>query len=351
VKAQEKVYVEMLGNSALPLLSELIREAYALGALPYFEQADISVMREFMLGCSREQLDLYFTRKAELISAMDVYVLIGGQENKYEFSDVPKDKMELFLTAQRKIVNERMKKRYIVLKAPNYGMAQMMNRSLRSMEHYYFQACTFDYTRLGKEMANLAALMERTNQVRIVARDTDLTLSIKDMPIVKCDGRANLPDGEIFTAPLKTSINGHIRFNAPSSYRGTNFSDISLKFHEGRIVQASANNSEALHAILDIDDGARFIGEFAMGLNPFVREPVNDILFDEKMTGSIHLTPGQAYPFADNGNRSKIHWDLILSMQAAHGGGSVFFDDVLVQQDGLFVLDELKGLNPGNFGA
>ena len=157
----------------------------------------------------------------------------------------------------------------------------------------------------------------------------------------------NIPDGECFTAPVRDSINGKILFNASTIYRGTPFDDIHLTFEKGRVVAHECSNNEALGKILDSDEGARYIGEFALGFHPFIEKPMRDILFDEKIRGSLHLALGQAYEEADNGNRSSVHWDLVLLQEP---GGEIYFDDVLVRKDGKFVLPELAGLNPEVLG-
>ncbi len=222
-----------------------------------------------------------------------------------------------------------------------------------------------------------------------------MEFSIKDIPNVKCFGLRNIPDGEVYTAPVRESVNGVISYNTPSNYQGFTFENITFEFKDGKIVKATANNTEKINQILDSDEGARYIGEFAIGVNPYVLKPMKDTLFDEKIAGSIHFTPGQAYkqasdegaryigefaigvnPYvlkpmkdtlfdekiagsihftpgqaykqANNGNRSSIHWDLVLIQREEWGGGEIWFDDKLVRKDGIFVLDELKGLNPEN---
>jgi aminopeptidase len=225
-------------------------------------------------------------------------------------------------------------------------MAQQAQMSTESFEEFYFDTCTMDYTKMSNAMDPLKELMEKTDKVRIIAPGTDLTFSIKDIPVIKCDGELNIPDGEIFTAPVKDSVNGTLAYNTQTLYDGKVFSDVILKFKNGKIIEATANNHEAINKILDTDDGARYVGEFAIGVNPFVTKPMLDTLFDEKIAGSIHFTPGNSYDEAPNGNKSKVHWDMVLIQREDWGGGEIYFDDVLIRKDGLFVIDELKGLNP-----
>jgi aminopeptidase len=236
--------------------------------------------------------------------------------------------------------------RWVVLRWPNESMAQLSRMSTEAFEEFYFRVCTMDYAAMSEALRPLRELMERTERVRLVAPDTDLSFSIADIPAVPCDGHRNIPDGEVYTAPVRDSVEGTIRYNAPSVYQGVTHEDVRFRFESGRIVEATSSNTPHLLKVLDTDEGARYVGEFAIGFNPHITRPMNDILFDEKIAGSIHFTPGAAYREADNGNRSQVHWDLVLMMDPDHGGGEVWFDDVLVRRDGSFVLEELQGLNP-----
>ena len=205
-----------------------------------------------------------------------------------------------------------------------------------------------DYGKMSDAMTALQKLMEKTDKVRLVAPGTDLRFSIKGLPAIKCAGTCNIPDGEVYTAPVKDSVNGVISYNAPSMQQGLKYENVRLEFKNGKIVSATSNYPEQINKIFDTDDGSRYVGEFAIGVNPYVNVPMGDILFDEKIAGSIHFTPGCCYDECDNGNRSSIHWDLVLIMTEKYGGGEIYFDDVLVRKNGLFVLPELECLNPEN---
>ena len=195
-------------------------------------------------------------------------------------------------------------------------------------------------------MDNLVDLMNRTDKVRLIAKDTDLTFSIKDIPAVKCAGSCNIPDGEVYTAPVRDSIHGVITYNTPSEYNSFTFEQVRLTFENGKIVACDGNDPARLEQIFNTDEGARYVGEFAIGVNPYITKPMNNILFDEKIAGSIHFTPGNCYDDAPNGNHSAIHWDLVLMMTPEYGGGEIWFDEVLIRKDGRFVLPELECLNP-----
>jgi aminopeptidase len=198
----------------------------------------------------------------------------------------------------------------------------------------------------------LADLMNKTDKVHIVGPGTDFSFSIKGIGSVACTGERNIPDGECFSAPVKDSVNGVIQFNTASLYQGTEFKNIRYEMKNGKIVEASAGeNTAKLNDILDTDEGARYFGEWSLGFNPYVLHPMKDTLFDEKIAGSFHFTPGNAYdPPGGNGNTSSIHWDTVLIQRADYGGGEIFFDDRLIRKDGLFVIPELEGLNPDRLG-
>jgi aminopeptidase len=347
VKAGEKVYINSYGFEAKPLIRCLIKEVYEAGAYPYVKIEDMSVLREIMLGCNQEQLGFLFENELEKVKAMDVYIGIGASENAAELKDVPMEKLMMFTEAEKKVVEERNTNcRYLALRYPNNSLAQKADMSLEGFEDFVYKVCNLDYEKMSTSMDRLADLMERTDRVRIISPGTDLSFSIKGITSFKCDGKHNLPDGELFTAPVRNSVNGHITFNTSTTYGGFTFKDVYLEFKDGRIVCAKANDSERINKILDSDEGARYIGEFAIGVNPYIVKPMDNILYDEKISGSIHLTPGMAYKMADNGNESRIHWDMVLIQTPECGGGEIYFDDVLIRKDGKFVVSELEALNP-----
>jgi aminopeptidase len=290
------------------------------------------------------------------MAEMDAYLGVRGAENSVEFSDVPDDKMKLFRALWWNPVHSQTRvphTKWTVLRWPTPSMAQQAGMSTEAFEDFYFDVCTFDYAKLDPVIQPLKQLMDRTDRVRLTGQGTDLRFRIKDIPTIPCTGRANIPDGEIFTAPVRDSVEGVIAFNTPTLYQGTVFEGVTLRFEAGRIVRAtSAGGTETLlNQILDSDEGARYVGEFSLGFNPYVLQPMKDILFDEKIAGSFHFTPGGAYDEAFNGNRSSVHWDMVFIQRPEFGGGDVYFDDVLIRRDGLFMSDELLPLNPENLKA
>lgn len=349
VKAGDKVYIHIIGTSAFELGRALVKEVYKAGGLPYLKLEDSTLQREIMLGATKEQLDWENNLELEKMKDIDCYIAVRASENISELSDVPKDKQNIWSISSTPVLNERVNNtRWVVLRYPNYAMAQLANMSLEAFEDYYYNVCNLDYSKMSKAMDNLVALMNKTDKVRLVGPGTDLTFSIKDIPAIKCDGKMNIPDGEIYTAPVRDSINGTISYNTPSVHEGFTYENIVFEFKDGKIVKATANDTERINQVLDIDEGARHIGEFAIGVNPFINVPMKDTLFDEKISGSIHLTPGRCYEEAPNGNDSSIHWDLVYIQTPAYGGGEIYFDDVLIRKDGRFVLEELDSLNPEN---
>ncbi len=349
----EKVYIEYKGDYTRALLKELIKKTVALGGVPFWFDNDESLQRRLLHGINEEQMKAYGAIHLGLMRQMDAFLSIRGSDNPFDLADLTPDARQWNTVHFMKPVHleQRVKHtKWAVLRYPNNSMAQLAEQPQEIFEEFYFQVCNLDYSRLSKAMDPLVRLMNDTNEVRLVGPGTHLRFSIKDIPAIKCDGRLNIPDGEIFTAPVRESVEGHITFNAPTMYQGQLFNDISLRFERGRVVEATASEgTEALNKILDTDDGARYVGEFAFGLNPYITTPMKDTLFDEKIRGSVHLALGTCYDQAPNGNSSAIHWDLVLIQTPAHGGGEVFMDEKLVRRDGSFLPEDLLGLNPDAF--
>lgn len=351
VKEGDKVYVHYIGESTEDLARQIIKEIYIAKGIPFPHYTSQRVQREMLLHCTEDQLRLMAEVDSMEMDRMDCYVAVRGTENVSELADVPADKMRLYeIYYATPVHHERRVKntRWVVLRYPNSSMAQLSNTSQEEFENFYFNVCNLDYSKMAKAMEPLVAYMERTDKVRIVGEGTDLTFSIKGIPAIPCAGNMNIPDGEVFTAPVKDSVNGTLSYNTPSVYQGFCYENIKLEFKDGKIVNATANDTTRINKMFDTDDGARYIGEFAIGVNPYVIKPMKDILFDEKIMGSFHFTPGNCYEEASNGNKSSIHWDLVCIQTPEYGGGEMYFDDVLIRKDGKFVVKELECLNPEN---
>ncbi|MBC2165707.1 aminopeptidase [Listeria booriae] len=345
----EKVLIENFGLQK-ELVTSLVAEAYKAGGFPFVSLKEPQVDREMLLGANAEQYAKIAEFEGSVMKEMDAYIGLRAGDNINELSDVPADKMKINGESVGKMHTDiRVKQtKWVVLRYPSASMAQLSKMSTVGFEDFYFQVCNLDYSKMAEAMEDLVNLMNQTDRVRLVGPGTDLQFSIKDIPAIKCAGEANIPDGEVYTAPVRDSVNGTITYNTPSPYQGFVFENVSFTFENGKIVKATANDTERINKILDTDEGARYIGEFAIGVNPFIHEPMQDILFDEKIEGSFHFTPGQSYDEAPNGNHSAIHWDLVNIQRPEYGGGEIYFDDVLIRKDGRFVLPELEKLNPEN---
>lgn len=348
----EKVYIEYKGSGADDLIQELIRTIYQAGGVPFLHCMNSKFLREILLHCNEEQIKIMGELALLEMKQMDCFISIRCDDNLTELSDVPAEKLATYNKLYNQPVHseERINNtKWVVLRYPTPNFAQAANMSTQSFENFYFDVCTMDYKKLNKAMEPLVKLMKNTNSVKIIGPGTNLSFSIKDINVIPCSGECNIPDGEVYTAPVKDSINGTITYNTPSIMNGFTFENIKLDFENGKIVNATSNNTKLLNHIFDTDEGARYIGEFSLGVNPFVTFPMKDILFDEKISGSFHLTPGNCYDEAPNGNKSSIHWDLVCIQTPEFGGGEIYFDDVLIRKDGLFVHPDLLGLNPENF--
>ena len=353
LKAGEAVLVEAF-DLADGLVLDLIEETRAAGAIPIVSVRSNAVIRAQLREATEAQLRLQAELELHQMKQVQAYVGIRASENVSELADVPADRMSLYQQIVAKPVHLDYRvnhTRWVVLRYPNASMAQLANMSTEAFEDFYFRVCNVDYVRMRDAMQPLVARMQRTDRVHIKSPGTDLRFSIKDIGVIPCFGERNIPDGECFTAPVRDSVEGVIAYNTPSVYLGTTYDRLTFTFEKGRIVEASGQPQDQLERLLDADEGARYIGEFSLGFNPHVLHPMKDTLFDEKIAGSLHLTPGQCYETTDNGNRSRVHWDLVLIQRPEYGGGEVWFDGELIRKDGLFVTPELMGLNPERLGA
>jgi len=326
---------------------ELMRTARQAGATPLVEVRHGRITREVLRGTSGEHASLVRDLEMFRMKRVQAYIALRGSANINESSDVPSDCMALYSRVLRPVLNYRVNKtRWVVLRWPTPSMAQAAGMSTEAFEDFYFNVCTMNYPRMTKAMFPLEKRMKKADRVHIKGPGTDLTFSIKGIGAKMCKGDRNIPDGEVFSCPVKSSVNGHIQFNTPTIYSGTRFDNVRLEFNDGKVVKATANNTKRLNEILDTDAGARYVGEFSLGFNPYIQTPMCDILFDEKIAGSMHFTPGQAYEECDNGNRSAVHWDMVLIQRPEWGGGEIWFDGELIRKNGRFLPKDLKALNP-----
>lgn len=348
VKTGEKVLIETIGFE-LPLAKALIREVYKAEGIPFLTVKNDELRRALLQECTEEQIKLMASYELARMKDMDAYIGIRAGENANEFSDVPDARLKIFNQLFQKPVHSEQRvehTKWVILRYPNPSMAQLAETSTEAFEDFYFNVCNLDYGKMSIAMDSLVKFMEKADKVRITGKDTDLTFSIKGLPAIKCEGKRNIPDGEVFSAPVRNSVNGVITYNTPSKYQGFTYENVRLEFKDGKIIKATANDNVKINKIFDTDEGARYIGEFSLGVNPYIEKPMKDTLFDEKIKGSIHFTPGSCYDECNNGNKSAIHWDLVFIQRPEYGGGEIWFDNTLVRKDGVFIPEELKCLNP-----
>lgn len=348
VKKGDVVLISASGMESVPLVKELYALCLERGAkyVEYdFTIPDIN--RYFYNKASKEQISYFPQHKLDLMKKVDVYIALSAADNSMVMAQADQTKMIAYSKVIRPIIDWRVKNtRWVITRFPTHGAAQEAKMSLDEYEDYLYSACCIDWHAESRKQEKLKKLMDKADRVKIKASDTDLTFSIKGLPGIKCDGRFNIPDGEVFTAPVKDSVEGYITYNCPTVYQGKEFNNVRLEFKKGKIIKASAPGmDDALNSILDTDEGARYVGEFAIGVNPNIRVPMRNILFDEKIFGSIHFTPGQCYDECDNGNRSAVHWDMVKIL---NGDGELWFDEHIIQKDGRFVHKDLLELNPSD---
>jgi aminopeptidase len=346
----ETVYIEAF-DMPVEMVEVLLSKIYEVGGIPLVALRSARIFRKLLKDGDHQTIQQIGEVELEKMKRAQAYIGMRGSFNITENSDVPADKMDMYNKLWWGPVHSDWrvpKTKWVILRWPTSAMAQQAQMSTEAFEDFYFNTCTLDYSKMSMAMDPLVDLLERTDKVRIVGPGTDLSFSIKDIPVVKCDGERNIPDGEVYTAPVKDSVNGVISYNAKTLYQGKPFENVVLRFKDGKVIEAKGSDTKGINTILDTDEGARYVGEFAIGVNPFINQAMLDTLFDEKIAGSIHFTPGKAYQEADNGNRSTVHWDMVLVQTPEFGGGEIYFDGVLVRKDGRFVVDELKGLNPEN---
>lgn len=346
LKKGERVLIDAFDIPEAMVIA-LVRAVRARGAHPYVQLHRARVTRELTLGAEEAQYAPLAEIELARMQHMDAYIALRGSENIFEASDIPAAKVQLVSRLMKPVLDHRVgKTKWVVLRWPTSAMAQQAGMSTEAFEDFYFKVCTLDYARMEPGMKALHDLMVKTDRVHIKGPGTDLSFSIKGIGAKTCGGLRNIPDGEVFSCPVRDSVEGVIQYNAPTVYLGSSFDNIRLVFKKGRIVEATANNTKRLNEILDSDAGARYIGEFAIGFNPHILEPMRDILFDEKIAGSFHFTPGQAYEDCGNGNKSQVHWDMVCIQRPEYGGGEIWFDGKLIRKDGLFVPKSLHKLNP-----
>lgn len=347
IKSGDKVVLEYLGLESMTLVKALIAEIHNQGATVAMIQRLEATEAAFINESDQEAIENWMQRDLDIIKDSDVYIMIKSPDGENALGQVTPDKMALYQTYYYKpfynVVLNKM--RWLSMRFPSVGLAKNAGMTLESFESLYYDLCQTDYSQLTLAMDALVDLMSKTQKVKILGEGTKIEFELGDIAVHKCDGRINLPDGEVYTAPIKSSLNGVISFNVPSYYQGKHHEDIVLTFENGKVVSAISKDTKSLESVISTDEGASYVGEFALGVNPYITKPLGDILFDEKIAGSFHFALGNCYEDASNGNHSSIHWDLICIQTEDRGGGEIYFDDVLIRKDGQFLIDNLKALN------
>lgn len=350
VKPGDRVMVELRGRE-FDAARAFVEEVHDAGGRPLFRVEDPVLRASVYARASAEHVAWLGADLLHTARDVDCFVFLDAPDNPSTWGDVPADRNAAYRRSVYQpvyldlVANQR---RWCVLRWPNDAMARQAGMSTRAYEDFYFGACLVDYPKMNEALRALKARMDRADRVRITGPGTDLSFSVRGIGIMIENGLRNIPDGEAATAPVRDSVNGTISYNVPSTYDGFTYRDVRLTFRDGRIVEATSNDSERMNRLLDTDEGARYVGEFALGVNPAITRPIDDILFDEKIAGSFHLTPGNCYDNADNGNHSAVHWDLVCSQRPEHGGGEIWVDGELLRKDGVFVPEDLRPLNPEN---
>ncbi|MDD6879191.1 MAG: aminopeptidase [bacterium] len=348
-KSKDKILITYQSIKCINLVKYLIEEANKIGAICHSVYDDVELSNYHKMLTTDDRINLIAKYKEFELNNFDAFINIKYNLNDFEGKNVPdeitREILERTYKTHNKLVNER---RWVLLNYPSAVDAYKASMTLEDFYNYSMDVMNVDYATMSKDILPLKRLMEKTDKVHIVGPKTDITFSIKGMPAIPCVGNSNIPDGEIYTAPVKNSVNGIITYNTSSTYRGEVFHNISLEFKDGKIINVKSDDNNKQDKLLEIfqtDEGARYVGEFSFGVNPMIYNAMGDILFDEKIIGSIHFTPGAAYKDCYNGNDSNIHWDLVLIQRKEYGGGEIYFDDKLVRKDGIFVLKELEKLN------
>ncbi len=347
VEKNEKVEILCETFEPLPLVKELIKEIIKKEAHVNVKFVEPSIEALIKKDIKKEGIQLLKDLEEFEVEKFDSFIRIYCNQGDYISSIIPNEKTikigEALKDARYKRVNER---KWVLLNYPSKIDSNKAKMNIDEFTNFSLDAMCCNYQKMNEELKPLKDLMDKTDKVRLTGKGTDITFSIKDIPAIICSGECNIPDGEVYTAPVKESVNGIIKYNTPSPYRGNIFHNVTLEFKDGKIVKATCDeDKEELNKIFDTDEGARYVGEFSIGVNPVIRYPMGDILFDEKIIGSIHFTPGECYKDAYNGNRSAIHWDMVLIQREDFGGGNIYFDDKLIRENGIFVVEELKHLN------
>lgn len=329
LKKGEKLMLRGYGFDSYPLIKELYREAMKAGAIQVDVRFSVDELtRIFFDHASKEQIEYITDLDKKVADSYDAMIQVVADENPFELGEVNIKKLNMSAKARKPLSDILHKKRWCLFYYPNVASATFAKKNLEQWEDFVFDCSIKDWKKEEKMQAKFVNLMSKVDKVHIVGKETDLHLSVKKQIWRKCCGTHNMPDGEIFTSPLRTSVNGVIRYNVPTHYQSQDFEWVKLTLKDGKVVREESNNQKGVTEILNSDAGARYFGEFAFGLNKEIMNPTRQILFDEKMGRSLHMALGKCYDECPNGNDSTVHWDLIFRFDWA--GAELWFDGVKV---------------------
>jgi aminopeptidase len=350
VAIQPGEFVQIEGTpEGAPLLLAVYQRVLERGGHPWLRLSLDDAAEIFYKYASDEQLDYVPNVLRQLVEEADAQIAIWTETNTKALTNVDPAKQSRARAARRPLSErflERAAKKELKWTGtayPTHAFAQDAEMSLREFEDFVYGAALVHepdpiaaWQATSKDQQRLIDWLADKDQVRLVGPDTDLTLSIKGRSWVNCDGHENFPDGEIFTGPVEDSVNGQVRFTYPACEGGREVEDVRLWFENGKVVKATAaKNEEFLLTMIDTDEGARYLGEFAFGTNQGVQRFTKNILFDEKIGGTVHMALGTGYPETGSQNRSAIHWDMICDLRQ---GGEVWIDGVVFAKDGKFTI-------------
>jgi aminopeptidase len=344
------------GHSAMPLVKVFAAECLKVGAIPFTYFMDEELTRLFLSSLPQdndallnESIATYVDPINRMMDGVEAVVVIRSKETDTPYAGTTGKTLmayqQQFGLLFHRFTNE---KKWIVLDWPTPLQARKARISYQAFYKFVMDVSLVDYAALHQAALPAKAVLDAADRIHITGPGTDLYFSKKGINTIIGAAANSYPDGELYTAPVKDSVEGYVTFTVPSNYMGQTFHGVRLELEQGKIVKATCKkgSQEALNAILQTDEGASYIGEFALGINPDIRQPMNDIHYDEKIAGSFHFTPGNCYNDAYNGNRSAIHWDQVCMQDPAHGGGEIWLDGQLLRKDGVFVMDIFKALNP-----
>lgn len=344
VEKGDNVYLMALSVESLPLFREVRRRIIDKGGFPY-EHFLFDTMNglggsdsDWFSYSDEEQLEELPEPKLQEMKDMDAYIRIGGKDNSQDLAGVKPERISKWKSATREILDERLSKKWVATRFPTESMAQKADIPTSEFEEMVLNAVNTDYGKLREKNMNVKKKFDGAEEVRIQSKETDLKLSLTNREGVSAHGKRNIPDGEVFYAPVKDSVQGHIRFSYPGVDSGNAVHGIKLWFENGEIVDFEAEeNEDYLEKMINTDEGSRFIGELGIGTNREITEFTKDTLFDEKMGGTIHMALGRAYEECapeEKRNKSAIHWDIVNDLRPRAGGGKITVDGELVQEDG-----------------